>query len=636
LSNGNKYDAGRGYGTVKNKWKIIRKARIAAAFLTAAVMSAAFSGLAAWTARIPHAELAPALLRSIAAFSTGALATVLILIVLTWLFGRFYCACLCPLGIWQDLWGFLSRRAGRREKNLSAVRYLVGGIVFGALAGGWALGFALLDPYSNFGRGVAGRAALGGLIPLAATALLSVWKKRIFCTAVCPAGTLLGVFGRFGVFKVRFTEKCVKCGLCVKSCPVGCIDLASGTIDNERCVRCMNCLGVCKVSGVAFTARRVKAASAEAETPDRSRREFLIRGGVLLAGLAAGFAAARSGVVRAAARALAGAKKFVLPPGAGDPERFMSRCTACQLCTANCPGKVIVPAPKGGDGPVRLDLSRGVCLYDCSKCGNICPTGAIRPLPLEEKRHTKIAEAKFDPKLCLVCRTRNGCGRCAAVCPTGALKLKGSPGVPKLDARLCIGCGACRAACPATPEKALTVNPVARQTRIPDAVPELPVPAPGILPPGAGDAGRFLENCAGCGLCVANCSGGVIKPVPGGDGTVHLDLSRGACQYYCSKCGNICPTGAIRPLALEIKQHTKIAEAKFDPKLCLACHTEDPCGKCADACPAGAIRPVGPRRVPRLNKALCIGCGACQAACPARPEKAMTVHGVEKQYSTSG
>ena len=446
---------------MKNKWITIRRARIAASFLVAAVMAAAFSGAAAWTARAARLEFVPALLRSVAAFSAGALATVLILIALTWLFGRFYCACLCPLGIWQDLWGFVSRRAGRRAKDLPVLRYLVGGIVFGALAGGWALGFALLDPYSNFGRGVAGRAALGGLIPLAVTALLAVWKKRIFCTAVCPAGTLLGLFGRFGLFKIRFTDKCVKCGLCVKSCPAGCIDLASGTIDNEWCVRCMNCLGVCKVSGVAFTARRGTAKTAETKAFDRSRREFLVRGGVLLAGLAAGFAVARSGVVKTAALALAGAKKLILPPGAGDLERFAAKCTACQLCTANCPAKIIVPAP-GGDGAVRLDLSRGACRYDCSKCGSVCPTGAIKKLTLKEKRRTKIAEAAFDPKLCLACHGDDPCGRCADACPAGAIRPVGPRRVPRLKKTLCIGCGACQAACPAA-LKAMTVHAIEKQ-----------------------------------------------------------------------------------------------------------------------------------------------------------------------------
>jgi len=449
---------------VKNKWTLIRGARIAASILVAAVMLAAFSGLAAWTARAARFELVPALLRSAAAFSAGALATVLILIVLTWLFGRFYCACLCPLGIWQDLWGFVSRRAGRRARNLPVLRYLVAGVVFGAFAGGWALGFVLLDPYSNFGRGVAGGAVLGGLIPLAATALAAVWKKRIFCTALCPAGTLLGLFGRFGVFRIRFTGKCVKCGLCVKSCPAGCIDLGSGTIDNERCVRCMNCLAACKVSGLAFTARRSGTASTGEKLPDRSRRQFLIRGGVLLAGLAAGFAAARSGVVRTAVLALAGAKKLILPPGAGDAERFAAKCTACQLCTANCPARIIVPAP-GGDGPVRLDLSRGACRYDCRRCGSVCPTGAIRPLSLGEKRRTKIAEANFDPKLCLACHTDDPCGRCADACPAGAIRPVGPRRVPRLKKSLCIGCGACQAACPAAP-KAMTVHAIEGQHSI--------------------------------------------------------------------------------------------------------------------------------------------------------------------------
>ena len=126
-----------------------------------------------------------------------------------------------------------------------------------------------------------------------------------------------------------------------------------------------------------------------------------------------------------------------------------------------------------------------------------------------------------------------------------------------------------------------------------------------------------------------------VDPVaaPGGDGPVRLDLSRGACKYDCDKCSSLCPTGALLPLTLKKKQRTKIAEAAFDAKLCLACHGDAPCGKCADACPAGAIKARGPRRVPRLNKSLCIGCGACQAACPAKP-KAMTVHGIRTQDVT--
>ena len=617
---------------MKNRWKKFRLMRIAAAALVFVVMLAAFVGAVKWAAKVPHGEFAPALLRCCAAFSLGALATVAVLVLATWLFGRFYCACLCPLGIWQDIVGGISRRKGRIEKNLAVVRYVIAGVVFGMLAGGWTFGFMLLDPYSGFGRAASLKCALGGGVVLAVVTLLAWWKKRIFCTTVCPVGTLLGLLGRYGLFEVRFTDKCVKCGLCVKTCPSGCIDPKAGTIDNERCVRCLNCLAECRVAGVEFSAGG-KDPAAAAAVPDDSRRRFLIRGGVLLAGLATGFAAARGGALKAVGKMLAGAKKLILPPGAGNAERFAQRCTSCQLCTANCLGKVIVPA-RGGVGPVRLVYSAGAsCRYDCSRCSAVCPTGAIRKLTLEEKRHTRIGVVEYSAKNCLVCLRHTPCGKCAAACPTGAIKLKGDPGVPKADARLCIGCGACEAACPAVP-KAMTVHPVERQTRIPDSVPPLPTPKPEILPPGAGDAARFVKNCAGCGLCVENCTGKVIKPIPNGDGTVHVDLSQGACQYHCSRCSAVCPTGAIRKLTLEEKQRTKIAEAAFDAKVCLACHGDGPCGKCAAACPTGAIRAVGPRRVPRLNKKRCIGCGACQAACPAVP-KAMTVRPIEKQSSTS-
>ena len=617
---------------MKTNWEIVRKVRIAAAALVFLAMAASFSGFAIVAAALaPQIEFAPALLRLIAAFSLGALVTVAVIVVLTWLFGRFYCACLCPLGICQDIVGGLQHRDSHSEKDHAVLRYVIAGVVFGMLAGGWTFGFTLLDPYSVFGRAVGSRAALFGLIPLAAVALLAVWKKRIFCTAVCPVGTLLGLFSRFGLFRIRFTDKCVKCGQCVKTCPAGCIDPEAGSVDNERCVRCMNCLAACRVSGLEFAFAFRKGAAAPAQ-PDGSRREFLVRGGVLLAGLAAGFAAAKSGAVKAVVKVLSGAKRVFLPPGAGDMARFARKCTACQLCTANCPSKAIVPAP-GGDGPVRLDLSAAPCWYDCKRCSIVCPTGAIPPMTLKEKQHIRIGVVKFSAEKCFVCSSGRPCGKCAEVCQAKAIRLKGSPGVPVVDTRLCVGCGACQEACPANP-KALVVHPVAKQKRLPDSVPELPTPKPEILPPGAGDAERFVENCAGCGLCVRNCAGKVIKPIPNGNGTVHVDLSQGACKYDCTKCSSVCPTGAIRKLTLKEKQHTKIAEAAFDAKLCLACHGDEPCGKCADACPAGAIRPVGPRRVPRLNRKLCIGCGACQAACPAAP-RAMTVRPIEKQSSIS-
>lgn len=433
-----------------------RRARIAGALVFALVFAAAFSGGSVPAARALRIEFVPALLRCAAAFSLGALATVLALALPAWLFGRFYCAALCPLGIWQDAVGRLSRRKSRPERNRPRLRYLIAGVSCGMLAGGWTLPFLLLDPYSNAGRIVAGGLTLGGVLPLVLITLLAVWKKRLFCTAICPAGTLLGLFARRGVLKLRLTEKCVKCGSCVKVCPAGCVDPASGTLDNERCVRCMNCLAACGVGGVEYTAR----GGAPVIPTDRGRREFLIDGGCFLAGLGAGFAVARLGLAVGAAVDSDTLGVPILPPGAADAARFKAKCTACQLCTANCPEKIIVPAP-GGYGPVRLDLERGACRSDCDRCSAVCPTGALLPLGLERKRRTRIALAEFDPRKCLVFQEGEKCGKCAAACPTGAVTLRKS-GAPRFKADKCIGCGACRAACPA-PGKAFRVVAVRRQ-----------------------------------------------------------------------------------------------------------------------------------------------------------------------------
>jgi ferredoxin-type protein NapF len=216
----------------------------------------------------------------------------------------------------------------------------------------------------------------------------------------------------------------------------------------------MNCISRCPLGSIGFVAP-VKPQWKQ----DVSRRKFLIGGGTLLVGLAAGAVLAKTGLGKLAEYA----RRFkILPPGAGDAARFASKCTACQLCTTNCPAKIIVPAP-GGDGPVSLDLSKGACRYDCNRCSQVCPTGAIRPLTLEVKRKTKIAEAKFNPQKCLVFQEGQKCGKCAEVCPVKAVRLRRTGAPFPVKAALCIGCGACQTVCPA-PEKAITVHEIEKQT----------------------------------------------------------------------------------------------------------------------------------------------------------------------------
>lgn len=497
---------------MKNKLFSGRKLRIALAALFLLAAGAAFSGFGMITAPLLQLQFAPALMRCFAAFSLGALLTVLGIALTAFLFGRFYCAFFCPLGILQDFFGWVSRRKGKTSADFRKTRLALAGMALGMLVFGWTTPFLLLDPYSNAGR-MAGAFTAGGFLPLILIAALAIWKKRIYCTAVCPVGTVLGAFAEHGIFRLRMTEDCVKCGLCVKNCPSGCIDLKNGSIDNARCVRCMNCLSVCRTGGVKFSLFRNEAihgkhsrsaissssspaplsstgastdasigvaalpistssvSAAEPASPEKpqkrevekvpvdlSRRAFLIDCACLLGGLAAGALLVKGGM----AKLETFARRFrILPPGALNAERFASKCTSCQLCTANCPSGIIVSAP-GGAGPVSLDLSRGFCRYDCRRCSELCPTGALLPLSLAQKQKTRIALARLNPRTCIVFQEGVQCGRCAAVCPTKAVTLRRT-GAPRLTADLCIGCGACQSVCPA-PGKAMTVHEIEQQT----------------------------------------------------------------------------------------------------------------------------------------------------------------------------
>ncbi|MCI5778203.1 MAG: 4Fe-4S binding protein [Lentisphaeria bacterium] len=430
------------------KNKVWRKLRLCFAAAVLALWGAAFSGAVPIAARIMgRTQFIPALL--------CAGIPLAVLLLLTIFFGRFYCAWLCPLGIIQDLLRWpLSRQRPGRIPTARRMRLLICGWTLGMLICGWTAGFLWLDPYSNFGR-IAGAFAWVGAGTLAVLAGLTVWKPRLFCSAVCPAGTMLGAVSRCGVFHWVIRDSCVKCGRCAEYCPAGCIDLESGTIDDERCFRCMKCLASCLRDAIGFQRRRP-------ELPEFSRRKFLINSGVFAVGCAAGALTVKSGLARWLP---VPAASPVLPPGGGDTARFAARCTGCQLCVRNCPAGIIVPASGGAPGPVSLDLSRGGCRFDCNRCGRVCPTGAIRFLPLAEKRRTRIAEARFNPRHCVVFQFESPCGKCAAACPTGAIRLRKN-GTPRpVDRKLCIGCGACQQVCPASP-KAMTVKSVEIQTLI--------------------------------------------------------------------------------------------------------------------------------------------------------------------------
>lgn len=161
-----------------------------------------------------------------------------------------------------------------------------------------------------------------------------------------------------------------------------------------------------------------------------------------------------------------------------------------------------------------------------------------------------------------------------------------------------------------------------------------------ILPPGAISAENMADHCTGCQLCIANCPGHVLRPSMGLMTFMQPTISyeKGFCQPDCDKCSNLCPTGAIRPIKAETKFKVHIGHAVWQGFNCLVLNKNVACGVCWQNCPYGAITMLpldetnpDSLQYPSIDDSICVGCGACEKACPARPAKAIYVEGYSKQ-----
>ena len=469
-----------------NNQKSLRWFRIVFATIFLAGIVAAFFGLheALWITHFQFSGLCLSALKSFT-ISTGIILALLLLI--TFLFGRLYCAVLCPLGVTQDLFAWLTRRKGSMKRNPAVLRYFVAAVVFGALMGGSVLLFRILDPYSIFGSALAVSTSgsvleyVAALVPLFWVLALVLWKRRMFCVTLCPVGTLLGIFAKFSCWKMRLdADKCKGCKLCEKKCPTGCIDAEDRSIDNERCVRCMNCLGVCRQNAIRFTCTSSKTenivqnniesdnvTNAEKDKTDISRRKFIgtTATGIVILGVGSQQAAVHC---RNKSRTLIDSSGGeILPPGARSRRLFSSQCIDCGLCSARCPEKIIRPAVSPNE-LVHLDFSKGGCDIHCKACEEACPTKAIAFGKNRTRRTIRAANIVYDPQYCLAIQGENEpCAKCAEICPSAAMIIKVSPTgfhIPRLNENMCIGCGKCCSVCEGySDKKAVSMTPLEPQ-----------------------------------------------------------------------------------------------------------------------------------------------------------------------------
>ena len=429
------------------------------------------------------------------------------LILLTFIFGRLYCSVICPLGIMQDIFGRFGRIGKKNKYRYSfsknhAVLRIVVMIVFSvtlAISGVSAIAH-LIAPYSAFGRIAAnllapvyalGNNCLAYIAERADSYMfyhVDVWVKSVFsfiiaaltfgvlavlawkngrtwCNNICPIGTILGYISKYSIFKPFIdTEKCNNCGLCSRSCKAACIDGKNHAIDYSRCVDCFNCIETCKHGAISYRRRTIsQAANGE---PDKSKRAFLTTSALFLAGA----------TVKAQEKKVDGGLAVIQdkqipnrttppkPAGAQSLKHFTNSCTACQLCVSVCPNGVLRPSSDIASlMQPEMQFENGFCRPECTRCSEVCPTGAIMKITPAEKSSTQIGHAVWIKDNCIVETDGVICGNCARHCPVGAIILvnkEGSPNlkIPVVNTERCIGCGECEYICPARPFSAIYVE----------------------------------------------------------------------------------------------------------------------------------------------------------------------------------
>lgn len=167
---------------------------------------------------------------------------------------------------------------------------------------------------------------------------------------------------------------------------------------------------------------------------------------------------------------------------------------------------------------------------------------------------------------------------------------------------------------------------------------QLPKRTTRLVPPGAASVRNLSQHCTACQLCVSKCPNNVLRPSVSVDSFMQpvMEFDRGYCRPECNACSDVCPAGAIRPITREEKSSIQIGHAVWVADNCVVNTDGVECGNCARHCLVGAITmvpsdPSDPesRRIPAIDETRCIGCGACENLCPARPFSAIYVEGHE-------
>ncbi len=304
-------------------------------------------------------------------------------------------------------------------------------------------------------------------------------------------------------------------------------------------------------------------------------------------------------------------------------------------------------------------------------CNTLCPVGTLLGLV----SRVSLFKIKIDKEACTVC------AQCSINCKASCIRLK----TKEIDFSRCIACFDCIDVCPGLgigykSSLTLSLNPLlthqspppwrgrvrvegkeesqgnglpepskraflgksvlylaglAQLTKTQTATATAVTPPNPVSPPGSRSLAQFTQTCTACHLCISACPTQVLQPALLQYGLAgilqpRMDYHLSFCNFDCTRCGQVCPSGAILPLGKEVKQITQLGVAQFLQERCIVYTDKTACGACAEHCPTKAVRMVPYQRnltIPEVRGALCVGCGACEYACPVRPQRAIYVAG---------